>query len=269
MELTPFVFGLYKFVKYGLYPLTWVVLAMGLTTGVLLFPPTPARQRWAKIGAVTSFLLLLVISNPFLSNLLLGTLESRYAPPSIDAQHYDAIVVLGGGVKNRGTLRPAVELTHYSRDRTTCGVDLYQGGYAGKLLVTGGDASIFGSGAIEAEHMKRWAVRLGVPEDAIMLEDASRTTYENAAKTKQRLGDASILLVSSASHLPRATALFAKQGFRVTPAPCDYEVKHRPAGLLSELTLFDALPSDGAIQKTREAVSEMAGYVIYWLTGKI
>ena len=29
MELTPFFFGLYKFVKYSLYPLTWVVLTGG------------------------------------------------------------------------------------------------------------------------------------------------------------------------------------------------------------------------------------------------
>jgi hypothetical protein len=28
MELTPFFFGLYKFVKYGLYPLTWVVVLL-------------------------------------------------------------------------------------------------------------------------------------------------------------------------------------------------------------------------------------------------
>jgi len=32
MELTPFWFGLYKLVKYGIYPLNWVLLLMALTT---------------------------------------------------------------------------------------------------------------------------------------------------------------------------------------------------------------------------------------------
>ena len=44
MELTPFFFGLYKFVKYGLYPLTWVLTggnARGFGTG-----PKTRSQRW-------------------------------------------------------------------------------------------------------------------------------------------------------------------------------------------------------------------------------
>lgn len=45
MELTPFFFGLYKFVKYGLYPLTWVVLLPGVTTILALFPLSPTRLR--------------------------------------------------------------------------------------------------------------------------------------------------------------------------------------------------------------------------------
>ncbi len=270
MELTPFLFGLYKFVKYGLYPLTWVVLSLGLTTGLILLPSNPSRLRWVRIGAVTSFLLLLAISNPLLSALAIGTLESWYQPPpGPHTRHFDAIVVLGGGVKDRGSLRPTVELTSYSRDRTTCAVDLFHRGYAERLLVTGGDGSIFGSGPKEAEEMKRWAVRLGVPSQAILVENAARTTYENATGTRRQLGEASVLLVSSASHLLRATALFAKQGLHVTPAPCDYESKHRPSDVLSHATLFDGLPSDVAIQRTREAVSEVAGILLYWLSGKL
>jgi uncharacterized SAM-binding protein YcdF (DUF218 family) len=270
MELTPFFFGLYKFVKYGLYPLTWVVLLWGLTTCLLLLPAHTTRLRWARIGAVTSLLLLLFISNPILSNFLIGTLETWHPkPPAPGTGRYDAIVVLGGGVLDRGTLRPTVELSSYSRDRTTCGVNFYQQGYAKKLLLTGGDSSIFGSGPKEAEEMKRWAERLGVPEQAIVIEDGAKTTYENAVGTRQLLGKASILLVSSASHLPRATALFAKQGFIVTPTPCDYATKNRPSDLIDRMNLFDMLPSDLAIQRTRDAINEMAGIAVYWMTGKL
>ena len=38
MDLTPFFFGLAKFVKYGLYPLTWLVLLLSAAT---VLPPPP------------------------------------------------------------------------------------------------------------------------------------------------------------------------------------------------------------------------------------
>ena len=270
MELTPFFFGLYKFVKYGLSPLVWVIMLMGLTTVLLLLPARPQRLRWARLAAASSLLLLLLISSPIVAKQLLGSLEAWYPmPPSHAEKRYDAIVVLGGGVLDRGTLRPTVELTPYSLNRTTCGVNWYEQGYADKLVMTGGDSLVFGTGPKDALEMKRWAQRLGVPDRAIAIEEDSRTTYENAVGTKRLLGAGSILLVSSASHLPRATALFEKQGFHVTPAPCDFLARDRPTDMWSQLDPFDFLPSDVAIQSTRGAVAELAGIALYWLTGNL
>lgn len=270
MELTPFLFGLYKLVKYGLYPLSWVLLLMTTTTLLLLLPSHPGRLKWARIGSVSSLILLLVISSPLVAAQLLGSLEARNAlPPSPGDRRHEAIVVLGGGVLDRGTLRPAVELTSYSRNRTTCGVDLYRQGYADKLVLTGGSGQAFQTGPKEAPEMKRWARRLGVPEEAILTEEDSRTTYENAAGTKRLLGPAPILLVTSASHLPRAAALFTKQGFQVTPAPCDFVMQDRPLDSWARMDPFDLLPSDMAIQHTRSAVTELAGLAIYRITGKL
>jgi uncharacterized SAM-binding protein YcdF (DUF218 family) len=83
------------------------------------------------------------------------------------------------------------------------------------------------------------------------------------------LGPASILLVTSASHLPRATALFTKQGFRVTPVPCDFVIQNRPGDNFQGLDPFDVLPNDHAIEQTTGAVTEWAGMAVYWLTGKL
>ena len=117
--------------------------------------------------------------------------------------------------------------------------------------------------------MKRWAVRLGVPESATKIDTEARNTYENATGTKRLLGSASILLVSSASHLPRAVPVFTKQGFRVTPAPCDYASQNLPRENWDDIHPFDILPNDISLQYTREAVSEVAGMVIYWVAGKL
>ena len=270
MELTPFFFGLYKFVKYGLYPLTWVVLLLSAATVLALFPFSPKRLRWVRLLVVSSLLLLLLLSSPMIATPLISSLESWYQRPQLTpSDRFDAIVVLGGGIDGKGSLRPTIEPTSYSRNRTTCGVDLYQKGYAPTLVLTGGDARIFGTGPQEAIEMKRWAVRLGVPEAATKVETEARNTYENATGTKRLLGPASILLVSSASHLPRAVLVFTKQGFRVTPAPCDYVSQNLPRESWDDIDLFDFLPSESALQHIREVVTEVAGIVIYWLAGKL
>ena len=270
MELTPFFFGLYKFVKYGLYPLTWVVLLLGVATVLALFPFSPKRLRWVRQLLISSLLLLVTLSSPLIATPLIGSLESWYHPPQLTpSDRFDAIVVLGGGIDENGSLRPTTEPSSYSRNRTTCGVDLYQQGYAPTLVLTGGDALGFGTGPKEAIEMKRWAVRLGVPESATMIDTEARNTYENATGTKRLLGPAAILLVSSASHLPRAVPVFTKQGFRVTPAPCDYVSQNMPRESWNDIALSDVFPNDTALRHTTEAVTELSGIVIYWLAGKL
>jgi uncharacterized SAM-binding protein YcdF (DUF218 family) len=270
MELTPFLFGVYKFVKYALYPLSWVLLLMSLTTVSLLLPLTPRRLRRARIGSISALVLLFVISSPLVARPLLGTLEAWYPIPSLQkGKHYDAIVVLAGGLLQPGTLRPTADLSSYSRNRTGCGVDLYQQGLAPKVVFTGGSGNPFRDAIRDAPEMTRWAERLGVPREALLSEDLSRTTYENATETRRVLGPASILLVTSASHLPRATALFRKQGFQVTPVPCDFLIQNRPEDTFHHLDPFDVLPNDHAIEHTTAAVTELAGMAVYWLTGKL
>jgi uncharacterized SAM-binding protein YcdF (DUF218 family) len=235
-----------------------------------LFPFSPKRLRWVRLLIISSLLLLLTLSSPLIATTLIGSLEAWYQPPQLTpSDRFDAIVVLGGGVDEQGSLRPTTEPSIFSRNRTTCGVDLYQQGYAPTLVLTGGDARAFGTGPREAVEMKRWAVRLGVPESATMIDTEARNTYENATGTKRLLGPASILLVSSASHLPRAVPVFTKQGFRVTPAPCGYVSQNLPRESWDDSDPFDFMPSDSALQHTREAIAEVAGIVIYWLAGKL
>jgi len=76
MELTPFFFGLYKFVKYGLYPLTWVVFLLGVAMVLALFPFSPTHLRWVRLLVTSSLLLLLIVSSPLIATPLIGSLES-------------------------------------------------------------------------------------------------------------------------------------------------------------------------------------------------
>jgi uncharacterized SAM-binding protein YcdF (DUF218 family) len=117
--------------------------------------------------------------------------------------------------------------------------------------------------------MAQWAVRLGVPRNAIVAETKSRTTYENAAEARTLLGPSTVLLVTSAGHIPRAVALFNKQGFQVTPYPCGYLSKDRPEDLPDTFTPFDAIPQLGGLAAAEFLINEVMGFAAYWLTGKV
>ena len=74
--------------------------------------------------------------------------------------------------------------------------------------------------------MKAIAVAMNVPASAILIEGESLNTRQNAVNVKAILEAQSIqsvLLVTSAIHMPRAVAIFLKKlGIDVIPAPTDY-----------------------------------------------
>lgn len=270
MDMSPFFFGLYKFVKYSVYPLTWVIGCFGMALFIAWLPYSPGRQRWLRRFIGTGLLLLFVMGAPIVSYSLMSILEGWYPPTPSQEGPFDGIVVLGGGIRERGTLRPTVELSDESRHRALCGIELYQQRVASTLVMTGGDARIFGAGPREAPAMKEWAVRLGVPSEDVLVDDQARTTYENAIGTKRVLGNAaSILLVTSAYHIPRAAALFRKQGFKVTPYACGFHARNHLKDEWRNVTFFDFLPSSWALQRMTDAVEEAAGIAVYWLMGKL
>lgn len=268
MDMSPFFFGLYKLAKFAVYPFTWLFFLLGVLTLLAILPVSPRRLRWIRVLTTSAFLLVLCFGNQIVAATLMGLLEQQ-VPPFNDssAKRFDAIVVLAGGVASKGTLRPSNELTDLSMKRTICGADLFAQGFAPRLVLSGGDASIIGSGPKEAIEMKRLAQRLGVSDEVIMIEDQSRTTYENATSTKRLIGSASILLVTSASHIPRALGLFRKQGLDATPFPCGYTAKNRP-GENWQGNPFDLLPDVRAFLKNTMAIDELVGILVYWVTGK-
>ncbi len=269
MDLTPLWFGVYKSSKYLLYPLSWIVAAGLGTLLIACLPVTPRRTTWVRRFAFCTVLLLLLTATPILSTTYIALLETRYPPfTPAPSSKFDAVVVLAGGVFQKGSLRPADETSDASRQRTACGAELWLNGLAPTLLLTGGDATVLRSGPPESREMKRWALRLGVPESVIQVEEKSRTTYENAVQTKAVLGSGHILLVTAAYHLPRAVGLFEKQGFVVTPVACGYESRHQPQQAWEQKTVFDFLPTARALLLTTQTIDEVAGILVYWITGK-
>lgn len=131
----------------------------------------------------------------------------------------DAIVVLGA------PLRPDGQLSLAGRERVFEGVRCYNEGLAPLLVFTGGAAH----SAAEGPEMARRAEELGVPSEAILVEDRSTTTSENARFTAELLrsrGVQSVWVVSQPFHLRRGRRLFRQQGFRAAARPRQDSVQY-------------------------------------------
>ncbi len=269
MELSPFLYGLYKLAKYAIYPYSWFVLLAGLMAVLACFPPSAWTTRWMRRAAFTVFGLLLLLGNSWVSHLVMGTLEAWHPPVDpATLSKSDYIVVLGGGIDEKGTLRPTTDLSAVGAERVRCGIDLYKRGLAPTVVMSGGDARVFGEGVLEAPIMKEFAVRDGVPASAVAVEDRSRTTYENLAHVRQLIGPgASLILVTSAYHMPRAYQLAAHQGLRPILYPCGYHTRNLPSWSMVG-NLFDLIPNSTAFWHNSVAISEITGILVYKLVGK-
>ena len=109
--------------------------------------------------------------------------------------------------------------------RTETAVALWKQGYAPLLLFSG--AALDPDSVSSAELMKRDAIRLGVPAEAILVEPASATTEENARLVAQLMADKGLrtaILVTSPYHQRRASVLFGR-----TFAPNGLAFRNYPA----------------------------------------
>jgi uncharacterized SAM-binding protein YcdF (DUF218 family) len=228
------------------------------------------RPRWAQGVVATTLVLLILASNSNLAALVVKSLEWRYLPLETIPKA-EAIVVLGGSTHAATTPRPWVEVSE-AGDRVLYGVKLYKDGKAPLLVFSGGRIDWKEGGPPEADDMTQIALVMGVPANAILQEGTSLNTYENAVNVKALLRAQDIrtvLLVTSAMHMPRAMAIFQKQGINAIATPTDYWVSQ---GNFQENrsfqgSLLNLLPDTEALHFFTRALKEYIGLGIYRLKG--
>jgi uncharacterized SAM-binding protein YcdF (DUF218 family) len=233
-------------------------LLLGLSGWLLAAGGKATRRRWGR-GLVAAALGWLTLwSLPVASDALRGAIEAQAGPRTVDAVGAAPVtVVLGGGVAGpRLPQRPYPDL-NAAGDRLWHAARLYHAGKAPRLLLSGG-VTRTGDGS-EAEAMRRFLVEMGVPAAAIVLESGSQNTAGNAALTAQMLkaqGVDSIVLVTSALHMPRARRLFDQAGLKVQAAPTDFEIIDMPFDLLR------VVPDAGALDGSSRAFKELLGRAV-------
>lgn len=225
------------------------------------------RGRWGRRCRVAGCLVLIFLACPLVGEGLLHALESQYPLSAAqDSPNADAIVVLGGFTQPPLPPRPNIDVDE-GFDRLLHGLRLWRAGKAPLLVFSGGNIPyLTGSSMTEAASVCSLALEYGVDPQAILLEEESRNTYENALHTGRLLRERGlnrVLLVTSAAHMPRAVAVFRKQGMEVIPAPTDLQVVPR------SFTLLQLMPGLASLAYSNAAIKEQVGMWIYWLRGWI
>ena len=223
-------------------------------------------KRGAFFLALGAFLLLVVPSSPVISGRLVASLEDQYPDQSmqtiIPAQ---AIVVLGGSLQPASKRHPASHLVG-SSDRLLVALRLYRAGKAPLILCSGGNLSLFNQPSDdppEARAMSGLLQEWGLPASAILTEENSVNTHENATMSFQLLSARKIrriILVTSAIHMPRAVATFRKAGFEVVPAPAAFYTGWGGDDL-------PWIPSSDNLDSTEMALREWVGLWVYRCRG--
>ena len=244
------------------YPLTLCLALVPL--GLML-----AHWRWRRVGGsliAFGLMWLLLWSLPMPSFWLRAGLERQVEQrAAADYPAAAAIVVLGGGVEgSRPGWRDGPDLTA-AADRVWFAAKLYHAGRAPVVILAGGVVDDGSSAQPEADAMATFIEDLGVPASSLLLEQRSRNTWENAFYTDRLLREhhiGTVLLVTSAMHMPRAMAIFRKQGIAIIPAPADFEAVP-PSGPW----LLRWLPDAAALNSSSRALKEYLGLWAYRMLG--
>jgi uncharacterized SAM-binding protein YcdF (DUF218 family) len=260
------MFFLKKLIAPLLFPLP--VCVMLLLAGLFLLWFT-RRQRAGKIFATVGVVLLLIMSYPPLPDFFLRRIEQRYQPfemslhaerPAPDTlANVKWIVVLGGGHTSDPKVPASSNLYSGTLYRLVEAVELHRRLPGTRLLLSG---SAIWRNDSEAAAMARTAEGLGVERQNMVLEEQANDTEEQARLIKNIVGTDAFILVTTASHMPRAVALFSKQGMTPTPAPTDYKIVE------AEYVPRDYYPNPGNLHKSEVVVYETLGLLWSKLRGK-
>ncbi len=209
--------------------------------------------------------MLLLLGNSQVSAVLVRSLEQRFHPIALasasaatgKSANASYIVVLGSGYSPDPRIDLDSRLSEDGMVRLVEGVRFYRKLEGCKLILSGGPPAA-------AQTMRKIALSLGVKSQDIILEQHSRDTEEEAQFIKPIVDAKPFLLVTSASHMPRATALFRKLGMKPTAAPTDYLAKQSSA-----ITPDQIYPGPYGLFEAQRAVYEYLGMAWEKLRGQI
>ena len=250
-------FALSKALAFVLTPSN-LLMVMSLVGLMLIF------CRWLRSGwsfLIISILALAVAGWSPLGPALLMKLEDRFPQQEMPAT-ITGLVMLGGAVDIHITQARSSEAWNDQAERITAVTELANKFPSARIVLSGGSGNP--NAISESSIAKQALVAMGIPEGRVELETRSRNTCENATEsaiTAKPKTNEVWLLVTSASHMPRAVACFRAANFQVTPFPVDYHTRGSEDMSRIQESVVDGLADIDL------AAHEWVGLITYRLTG--
>lgn len=160
-------------------------------------------RKFLSFAAVGLALLLLLTG---------GTLLVQEIARSPSDEKKDCLIILGCAVRG-DTPSPMLER------RLQKGLELYQQGAAPVIIVCGGKGK--GENITEAEAMRKYLTKGGVPDRNILPEDESTNTWQNLVNAREIMrenGLQTALIVTSEFHVPRSLSYARELGIKASGA---------------------------------------------------
>jgi len=214
-----FAFLLKKFVSFFVEPFGIVVT---LFVFGLYFFYIKKKSR-AELFLASSLFLLLLFSYPPFANFLVEPLESKYAKFEYqdfnNSQDIKYIHVLGNGHTTDKTQPISSQLSDGGTKRVLEGVIIHKNIANSTLIFTGYKGKTETPNAV---MNARLASSLGVSKEDMMINGLPVDTKEEALFTQKIVGEKPFILVTSATHMPRAMMLFESLGMHPIAAPTNF-----------------------------------------------
>ena len=213
------------------------------------------RISTAKKVLPFAFLWIALFSYGPVSDALLKPLESQYKALLKTPQNIQYVLVLGNGHKSDASLPITTQLDPTAVIRLNEGIRHYQNLKNTKLVLSG-FKGLFDP-TPHAVMQQKLAMALGVSSQDIIMFMKARDTEEEAIAMKKLIGKKPFILVTTASHMPRAYKIFKALGLHPIAAPTDFHVRGESEWL--------HMPRGEALRGSDIAFHEYYGTVWNWL----
>lgn len=211
-----------------------------------------------KIIFISSFVFFFLITMQPFASIFINSLENDYESllDSNKIKSAEYIIILGGGYTDDEKMPASSQLGVSSLARLVEGMRLKRINPTAKLIFSGGKQ--FNENKTQASLSNK--AYLSLINDTIIniLSEQAHNTKSEADEAFELIGKSKLILVTTASHMPRSVYLFNKMGCNVIAAPCDFTVK--------DFEYFPGFPSGMSIHQTEIAIHEyvaICGYKLF------
>ena len=254
MIFTKVFFIFSKILSFAVDPFFWIIILLLLA----LF----AKKKYRRPQYLLSALILTFVFSS--SPIYKITFDYWKIKQDITYQKFDAGILLGGMI-SLSSSDENILFNEYN-DRLLNTLELFHKGIIKKIIITGASGSL-SSDLKEADIIKSFLIRIGVPREKIIVENQSKNTHENAIYTELtckelEMDKYSFLLITSDYHMRRSLSCFKKTGLNITPFVKESDEFHFDLEYL-------IVPQTSVLFKWKVLFHEIVGYFMYKLMGYV